>query len=134
MKFTATLVLLVGIAGGLSCGDTSGPPKPTPGTLRFDLTSPNSDGALLLHLSGPAAAAAAVTAANNAHQLYARAAPNGGVNVALFGSVGAGPLLRIQVQDVSRAAEYQVTFIEAADAGNALRTSVSGYSGQFVKD
>src|SRR5687767_10209633 len=125
MKFTATLVLLVGIAGGLSCGDTSGPPKPTPGTLRFDLTSSNSDGAVLLHLSGPAAAATAVTAANNAHQLYARAAPNGGVNVAVFGSVGAGPLLRIQVQDVSRAAEYQVTFIEAAEDRKSTRLNSS---------
>ena len=134
MKFTARLVLLVAIAGGVSCGDASGPPQAVTGTLRFDLTSPNTDGALLLHLSGPATAAASVTSANNAHQLFARPATNGGVNVAVFGAVGTGPLLRIQVQDVSRAAEYQVMFIEAADAGNALRTSVSGYSGQFMKD
>src|SRR5688572_25411514 len=96
MKFTATLVLLVAMAASVSCGDSSGPPQPVPGALRFDLTSPNTDGALLLHLSGPAAAAASVTAANNAHQLFARAATNGGVNVAVFGAVGTGPLLRIQ--------------------------------------
>lgn len=135
MKPPAKLLLLLAVASGLSCGDASGPSPPTPGTLRLNLTTPNSDdGALLLQLTGPSLAAESMAAASAAQQLYARAAPGGGVNVAVFGSLGTGPLLRIQVADVSRAADYRVTIVEAADAHNALRPSVSGYSAQFVKD
>jgi hypothetical protein len=135
MTSAGKLLLLLAVASVLSCGDTSGPPAPTPGTLLLHLTTPHDDdAALLLHLTGPSIAPPSVAAATGAQQLFAQAATGGGVNVALFGSLGAGPLLRMQVPDVSRASEYRVTVLEAADSSNALRAGVSGYSGQFVKD
>jgi hypothetical protein len=135
MKFAGKLLLLVAVAASLHCSDASGPPRPAAGTLRFDVVTPNSDdSALLLQLTGPALTAASITAAQTTHQVYARTATSDGLNVAVFGSIVAGPLLRIQVPDVNRAADYRVTFVEAADANNALRPSLSGYSGQVVKD
>jgi hypothetical protein len=133
MKCTAKLLLFVAAAWSLSCDDSTAPPQPTPGTLQLYLTTPYSnDVALLLHLTGPALTPPAITAASGT-QLYARAATDG-VNVAVFGTFDTGPLLSIRVPDLSRASAYRVSIVEVADANNALRASVSGYSGQFIRN
>jgi hypothetical protein len=47
--------------------------------------------------------------------------------VAVFGTLAAGPLLRITVPDVRQASQYQATVLDAADLNNAARPSVSAY-------
>jgi hypothetical protein len=129
------LLLAVALLVLVSCSDATGPTAPTPGTLLLTLSSPHDDdGALLLHVAGPAITPAAVAAATGTLQVFARSGTDGGVAVAVFGSPGAGPLLRLQVTDVTRYDAYHVTVVEAADANNVLRAVVTGYSARFVKE
>lgn len=51
----------------------------------------------------------------------------GPVNVALFGQLGNGAVLRFSVPDVNQAAAYSASVQEVADATNALRPSLAGY-------
>jgi hypothetical protein len=132
MRAPPLLCLLLALAS-LSCSDITGL-LPRPGTLLVDLTTPHSDdAALLLHLTGPSIAPASIAAAGT-ELVFVRSAASGGVNVAVFGTFGAGPLLRVQVPDVNRAREYEVSVIEAADIDNEVRASVLDYSVRFVKD
>jgi hypothetical protein len=106
--------------------DAGEPARPQPGELTLTLATPNTDGALLVAISGPAAVGT-VQSASAGNVVHARTQGTT-TTVAVFGSVAAGPLLRVSVPDVRQAARYTATVREAADAQNALRTSLAGYT------
>lgn len=101
-------------------------PAAVPGTLTVRLTTPNTDdGAILLEITGPAPAAELTATAQGA-VVHTRA--NGNTSrVAVFGSLGAGAVLRFSVPDVNAAPLFSAQLIEASDRGSALRASVTGY-------
>jgi hypothetical protein len=137
----ARLAALVGAAALFaSCGGGDGGAAPTlptppvqptapvavPGTLTISLTTPNTDdGAMLLEIAGPASVAELTSPVQGA-LVYTRANGNSS-RVAVFGSLGAGALLRFSVPDVNAVQQYAAQVIEAADRGSALRANVTGY-------
>ena len=136
----AVLATLIGAAALLgSCGGGDGgmaptqppPVQPTapvavPGTLTVHLATPNTDdGAILLEITG-LAPAAEITSPVQGALVHTRA--NGtSARVAVFGSLGAGALVRFSVPDVNAVQQYGAHVIEASDQGSALRASVTGY-------
>ncbi|MEJ7811049.1 MAG: hypothetical protein WKG32_11620 [Gemmatimonadaceae bacterium] len=121
----ALAATLVSIAIASACGGDK-PSGPQAGDLTVRLTTPyTDDGALLLHVTGPEIAA--VSAASSASTVHARTGA-GGYMVAVFGDLGAGPLVRITVPDVRQASRYTVTVVEAADRANAIRATLGGYA------
>lgn len=125
--FLATAVPACSGDGG---GGTE-PPTPVPGTLTVNLTTPNPDDrALLITLEG--SGVVSVSSANAAYLVHTRI--NGTTaRVAVFGRLSAGPVLRVDVQDVNRVSTYAATVTEAADSTNALRESMTGYSAAVVR-
>ena len=138
----ARVLLLAGAAFTSSCGGggdggvaptepTEPPVLPTapsavPGTLTARLVTPyTDDGAILLDITGPAAAAEIVAAAQGA---VVHARTNGNTTrVAVFGSVGSGALVRFSVPDVNAAQQFSAQVTEASDRSSALRATVTGY-------
>jgi hypothetical protein len=116
------------IAGALSCGDGTGSRA---GMLEILLATPNAgaDGAILFTVTGPAAPAAA-------------SAPTGlrvfhdslGVvtTLAVTGTLPAGIIARILVDDVGRAGEYTAVVQQVAAADYTLRP-LAGYSLTVVR-
>src|SRR5690349_6940610 len=96
MKILPRAALLLAAAFLPACGGDAGEPaKPIPGDLTVSLATPNTDGALLVAISGPAAVGAVQAAAPGA---VVRARTQGTTTtVAVFGTLGAGPLLRLTV-------------------------------------
>jgi hypothetical protein len=115
------------VAPACSGGDNgTDPPPPVPGTLTVSLTTPNPDDrALLITIAGPAITT--VSSANAAYLVHARVAGTT-ARAAVFGRVGAGAVLRVEVPDVARSGAYSATVTEAADSTNAVRASMAGYS------
>jgi hypothetical protein len=68
-----------------------------------------------------------VRPANASHVVYTRTQGTT-MRVAVFGTIGDGALLTLSVPDASRAQDYAATVVDAADASNAARASVSGYT------
>ena len=127
---TAAFAFAVAALGACSGGDgkdpVKPPPPPVPGQLTVTLATPNPDDrALRATLSGPGDITA-VQAAGAGYTVFSRGTGTA-VNVALFGSLGNGAVLRFSVPDVNRAAGYTASVQEVADAGNALRSSLAGY-------
>ena len=135
-----TVALFTAFALAVSCGGEGGStpteptptpvqptvPVPVPGTLTVRLVTPNADdGAILLELTGPAPAAE-ITAAGQGALVHTRANGNT-ARVAVFGSLGAGALVRFTVPDVNAVQQYSAQVIEASDQGSALRASLTGY-------
>ena len=152
LVYRVRLVLLLGgIALATSCGGggdggaatTQAPTEPAqppvqptvpaavPGTLTARLVTPHTDdGAILLDITGPAPATDFAAAAPGA-VVYAK--PSGNTTrVAVFGSIGSGPLIRFSVPDVNAAQQYSAQVAEASDRASALRTSVTGYQITFA--
>ncbi|HSU14775.1 hypothetical protein [Longimicrobium sp.] len=129
MKPISRAALLVAAALLSACGggDGTGSAAPGPGVLTVTLDNPNAgDRALVLTLSGPAAVTD-VQPAVATNVVYTRTQGTT-TRVAVFGTIADGALLQVSVPDAGRAGEYSATVQEAADAGNAARGSVSGYS------
>ena len=127
---TRTAALCAAIVATGSCGDATGPGEPpdapTPGELRVQLASPGGrDGAVLLTITGPAAPSE-VTGTQAGVLVHARPV-NGAWTVALFGTVSAGEVLRLQVPDVRAARAYEATVREVAGEDNALRENLGAY-------
>lgn len=115
---------LLAACGG---GDGTGSAAPGPGVLTVSLHDPNpTDRAVVLTLSGPGEITG-VQPANASHAVYTRTQGTT-TRVAVFGVIGDGALLTLSVPDASRAQDYSATVVDAADASNAARTSVSGYT------
>jgi hypothetical protein len=98
--------------------------------LTVALATPNSgDRAIVVTVSGPAITS--VEAGSTAYVAHSRTV-SGLVRAAVFGPLASGPLLRIQVPDVAKAAAYSATVVEVSDAGNALRDP-AGYTLSVAK-
>jgi hypothetical protein len=107
-------------------GDSTGP---TAGTLTVSLTTPNSglDGAAIVVLSAPAAPGSVTPAAGLT--LWGGPVTAATATIALTGTLSAGTILTLQVDDINKVAQYSATFQEvAASAGFAVRPSLAGYS------
>jgi len=136
-------VVLAGAAAAAgSCGGGDGgaaptqpPPPPSgqptapvavPGTLTVRLATPfTDDGAILLDITGPAPVTDIAAAAQG---VVAHARSNGNATrVAVFGSLGAGALVRFSVPDINAVQQYAVQVAEASDRASVLRSSVTGY-------
>ena len=125
MKTLPRAVLLLAAALLPAC-DAAAPAKPLPGDLTVSLATPYTDGALLIAITGPDAVGAVQAAAPGA---VVRARTQGTTTtVAVFGTLAAGPLLRLSVPDVRQAERYTATVTEAADDQNAPRASLSVYA------
>ena len=126
MKMRSRAVLLMA-AALLSACDAGEPATPLPGELTVSLATPNpADGAVLVSVTGPDAASS-VQAAAAGNVVRSRTQGTTTI-VAVFGTVAAGPLLRLSVPDVRQAKRYTATVAEAADLGNAVRPSLAGYA------
>ncbi|HEU0012554.1 MAG TPA: hypothetical protein VFQ45_02685 [Longimicrobium sp.] len=122
------LLALAALAGCDGPRTTEPPPDPAePGILTVTLATPAADDrALVVQISGPEAIGA-VTSAGGGYLVHSRTAGTT-VRVAVFGPLADGPLLRISVPDVRKAAAYSAQVMEVAGASHALRETLSGYS------
>ena len=128
----AALVVAAALLSACGGGDGTGSASPGPGVLPVTLDDPNSsDRAVVLTLNGPGQITA-VEAVSAAHVVYTRT-QGSTTRVAVFGVIGDGALLHLSVPDAARAAEYTATVAEAADASNAARASVSGYTATVTR-
>lgn len=126
MKIVSAAALLLAAALVSGC-DAGEPATPQPGELTLTLSTPNpADGALLVAITGPGAVASVRSAVADG-VVQSRTAGTT-TTVAVFGTLAAGPLLRISVPDVRQAQRYAATVREAADAENHLRPSLAGYA------
>ena len=115
---------MLALMGGLSCNDGTGP---VAGSLKIELTTPNSgaDGAIVVFVTGPvaplsAAAPAGLRAFYDSLGITAK--------LAVTGTLSAGTILTIGVDDVNRVAEYTATVQQVAATGYQLRPSLAGYA------
>ncbi len=112
-----------------ACGDDSGPTSvATPGPILVSLTTPHTDdGAALLLVTGPGfASAGAASASHTVH--WKITAPNELRAIVLRG-LSSGPILRVDVPDVRKVADYEATLVEVADRlDDQLRADLAGYS------
>jgi len=134
-RSTWLAALLLAMAIPACSGDGGGggtePTPPVPGTLTVNLTTPNPDDrALRVTVNGPGFST--VTPASAAYLVHSRVSGTT-ARVAVFGRLGAGALVRVDVPDVNRASSYTATVTEAADSTNALRASMAGYAAAVVR-
>ena len=129
MKRLLGMAMLAAVlAGGLSCGDSTGPKGP--GTLQILLTSPpansGADSAMVLTLTGPAPLTSATAGAGL--RLFSQ--PLGGTTTrfAITGQLNTGAIVfTIGVADVGAFSQYSGT-IQGVVTGNYQLRSLSGYA------
>lgn len=118
----AAAVVLAAACGGDSTGPVAGP-------LKVSLTTPNSgqDGAAIIVLTGPAAPTA-VTAAPGL-TLWGGPVTSTTAKIVVTGTLAAGQVLTLQVDDVHQASQYSATLQQVASSTTpfALR-SLTGYA------
>lgn len=122
-------VLAAAAAAGLvlACrGDSAGP---VAGTLKVDLTTPNSgqDGAAIVVLSGPAVPVAVSPGPGLA--VWGTPVTAMPAKVIVTGTLATGTILSLQVEDVNKATQYTATLLQVARPfpSFALR-SLTGYT------
>lgn len=97
-------------------------PNPQPGTLTVSIETSGTQGhAFLIEIIGQASNPSAV---DDAHLLF-HATTGSGIRLIVIGAVDPGPVARIQVPDVGRAASYTAQVVEAADDLNRLLNASS---------
>ena len=122
-RIATALALALGIALAGACsskdGDDGGPNGTNggPGTLSIVLDAASNDAAAIEFTI--AGSGITNVQAVSGLTLYQRSAPNG-VNLAVVGSMGDGPLVTFDVPDVN--ATYTVTVVDVADNTNSLLT------------
>jgi hypothetical protein len=100
---------------------------PHAGTLTVRLTTPHvDDGALSFTLSGPPINN--VTAANASLRLFTRGSGQSTIVGVLVGDLANGPVVTLNVPDVTAAAGYAAQVLEVADRNDALRAPLAGYA------
>ncbi|MGH7538226.1 MAG: hypothetical protein ACREMF_06305 [Gemmatimonadales bacterium] len=118
----ATVALLLGCKG-----DGTGP---TAGTLKVNLTTPNSglDGAAVVVLSAPVAPGSVTPGAGLL--LWGGPVTTANATIALTGTLSAGTILTLQVDDVNQFAQYTATLqqVAATAAGGFVVRPLAGYS------
>lgn len=117
----------------LACsGDSTGP---VAGTLSVTLTTPNSglDGAALIVLSGPAVPSA-VSAATGL-TLWGVPVTTATTKIIVTGTLSAGTILTLQVDDVRKVAQYSAVLqqVAASSPPYALRRPLTGYTLSITK-
>lgn len=121
------LILGLALASVLSCAKSQ--TGPVAGTLTVTLASPSAnsgnDGAILLTVTGPAAPGGASAASGL--RLFAPATFGTTNHFVLTGTIGAGPILTLNVTDVGQAASYTATIQQVAALTFQLR-ALGGYS------
>jgi hypothetical protein len=118
MSRVRVVLLAMAVAGSLSCGDDGTGPRA--GTLTIRLATPNAgaDGAILFTVASPTAPVAA-TAPAGLRIFYDSL---GATTIfAVTGTLPAGVIAHIQVEDVGRAGEYSAAIQQVAAADYALR-------------
>ncbi len=118
------LLLAVLVAGVATCGKSS--TGPTAGTVKVQLTTPNTgDGAIVLSVTGPAA----LTSATAGGGVRVFAQPLGTTTkFALTGTLTTGvTILTVGITDVSQAGSYSATVLQVAASTFQLR-NLAGYS------
>lgn len=124
-RHQALPLAVAGLLALAACGDGTSPA--TPGPLTLSLTAPDAgDRAMIVTISGPGEIAS-VESASAGYKVYARGS-GGTYRVAVFGTLGTGPALRMQVPDVAKAREYVATVDQVAGADNAVRATTAGYT------
>lgn len=113
----ATGAAALGLLALAACQD--GPTRPEPGVLTVSLAATTDDRAIIVSVQGPEEMGQ-VEAASPAYVVHSRGSGTA-FRAAVFGKLGAGPLLRFAVPDVNRAGSYTATVVEMADASNRLR-------------
>ena len=124
LLLAVVVLVLVLVLGALSCGDDGTGPRA--GTLEIRLGTPNAgaDGAILFTVTGPAAPAS-VSASSGLRVFNDSLGTT--TTFAVTGTLPAGPIARIQVEDVGRAGEYAAAIRQVAAADYTLRP-LAGYS------
>lgn len=126
-KPLALVVLIAGLAVGLSCSD-EGPDSPVPGVLTVRVTIPEAntgDRAIRLNVSG--GAVLGVRSPSDGLLIHS-ALTEPGALVMAFGPLESGVVAELDVPDVRLAAEYQATIVDVAGPDFALR-ALGGYAG-----
>lgn len=102
------------------------PPRAQPGSFLLTLATPHTDdGALFFELRGPDIMK--VRSAKSTLQLFADSSGTT-IRGAMFGPLAVGAVVRFDVPDTTRLAEYAAVVLDVAAADNSLRASLTGYS------
>jgi hypothetical protein len=125
MKLAYAFIAVFLIVGCKDEGVNAG----TPGTLRVNLTTPNSglDGAAVVMISGPAVPRGVNAGAGL--KLWGAPVQSSQASVALTGTLSTGTILTIDVADIALADQYSASLREVSksDSTVALRV-LTGYS------
>lgn len=132
MTRTARRLAALAVASALlgpSCAEPTGPERPVPGTLTVRWTSPHAnDGAAVLRLVvPPGMTTTSLESAVAGLDVFERRTADT-LRLALFGTLGSGPLVRFSVPDVRQASRVTAGVVEVAADDDALRESLAGYA------
>jgi hypothetical protein len=120
----ASLLLASALLAG--CNESvTGPAGPATATLT--LTSPVTDGAILLRVTGPRFESAPAPAKAGL-LVYSRQVSDSELSVAVFGPIANGVLFQVDIPDGRQVGSYTASIVQVADGENDLRGDVSGYS------
>ena len=123
-RMRLAVLVLVQVLGVLACGDDGTGPRA--GTLAIRLGTPHAgaDGAILFTVAGPVAPAGA-SAPTGLRVFYDSLGAT--TTFAVTGTLPAGTIARIQVEDVGRAGEYAAVIQQVAAADYTMR-QLAGYT------
>jgi len=124
------MLLAGGIGVWVAC---NGATAPVAGVLEVKLATPNNgqDGAALLVLTAPVAPTS-VTAGPGL-TLWGGPVATTTARLALTGTISAGTILTLRVEDVNKVRQYGVTLLQIADVNSRLRTSLAGYNATVTR-
>ncbi|MEO8479480.1 MAG: hypothetical protein ABI542_07580 [Gemmatimonadota bacterium] len=128
---SSLLILLAACGASSPTGPGTSEQPATPGWLTVQLTTPFSDdGALQLRVSGPSIDSIAPEAAYDGFGTVS----SGVADVVITGSVANGNVARFRVADVTRASQYMVSVVAAAQQTTyALRPNNAVYGAVIVR-
>ena len=102
------------------------PPSKHAGSFSLTLATPNTDdAALFFELRGPGITA--IHATNAAAQLFADSTGTT-IRGAIVGPLPVGALVRFDVPDTTKLADYTALVLDVAGPDNTLRASLTGYA------
>jgi len=128
-RLLGVALLAIVVAGGLSCGDSTGPKGP--GTLQIRLTSPaansGADSAIVLAITGPAPLTSVTAGAGL--RLFSQPLTGTTTRFAITGPlINGATILTIGVADIGAFSQYTGTVQGVATPTYQLRPILSGYA------